>query len=298
MNTFPDVPVCVEAILEKPMENCTMCIAIPMGVKGLVWFSSECCYILTLSNDGKSFDNVTTDNSFSYVNTGTVFYGTIYFIQDRPHVYFTIEDIYLYKYQNTSRLSIKSRITLCRDILHNEIQPFDLSTSQFIIGIPFIKTNWKDMYDLLPYISYKIHSIRFHFDEENNYSQQLISTFHTYFYYRLNTKKECIYINDLQPDRMETFYVKADPIMDIYHLFSQDSEMYIGIACVQTLKTSLFLGSLFRNMKMDYEIDELEESDDENEVAIKKMPVDIDVKIKMICVYNIRFKKWCPLSLA
>ena len=96
---------------------------------------------------------------------------------------------------------------------------------------------------------------------------------------------------------METFYVKADPIMDIYHLFSQDEKVYIGIACVQTLKTSLFLGSLFRNMKIEYELDELEESDDENEDVSKKMTIDTDLKLKMICVYNIRFKKWCPLSL-
>jgi hypothetical protein len=298
MSIYPDVPVCVEAILEKPMENCTMCIAIPVGLKGLIWFSPEYCYILTLSKDGKSFDNVTIDNSFTYKNTGTIFYGTIYFIQDRPHVYFTIEDIYLYNYKNTSNIPIQTKIALCRDILYNEIQPFDLYTSQFIIGLPFIKKNWKDMCELLPHISYKIHAVRFHFEEETDYSQQFITTFHTYFYYQLNTKQECIHINDLQPERMETFYVKADPIMDIYHLFSQYDEGYIGLACVQTLKTSLFLASLFRNMKMIYELDELEESDDEDDIVTNRPSVDINVKIKMICVYNIRFKKWCPLSLA
>ena len=298
MNTFPDVPVCVEAILDKPMEKCTLCVAIPLGVKGIVWFSPECCYILTLSNDGKSFDNVTIDNSFSYINTGTIFYGTIYCIQDRPHIYFTIEDIYLYKYQSTSSIPIQSRITLCRDILRNEIQTFDLSTSSFVIGIPFIKTSWNEMCNILPHISYKIHSIRFHFEEESIYSQQIVSTFHTYFYYRLNTKKDCVYINDLQIERVESFYVKADPVMDIYHLFSQNDETYIGVACVQTLKTSLLLGSLFRNMKIDYELDELEESDDEDCLISNQLQVDLDRKLKMLCVYNIRFKKWCPLSLA
>ena len=298
MNTLPDVPVCVEAILDKPMEKITLCLAIPGGVKGLVWFSPEYCYILTLSKDGKSFDNVTIDNSFSYTNIGTVLYGTFYFIEERPHVYFTIEDIYLYKYQTTTQLPIETKMSICRDILSNEIQPFDLYTSSFIIGLPFMRTTWKEMYDLLPHISYKIHSIRFHFEEEKDYSRPMACKTHTYFYYHLNTKKECINMNDLQPERMETFYVKADPIMDIYHLFSQDEKTYIGIASVQTLKTSLFLGSLFRNMKMEYDLDELEESDDEDDSISKRIIVDTEVKIKMICVYNIRFKKWCPLSLA
>lgn len=298
MNTFPDVPVCVEAILDKPMEKITLCIAIPVGVKGLVWFSPECCYILTLSKDGRSFDNVTIDNSFSYTNIGTVLYGTFYFIEERQHVYFTIEDVYLYKYHNTSQLPIERKMALSRDMLSNEIQPFDLYTSTFIIGLPFMRTSWKEMYDLLSHISYKIHSIRFHFEEEKDYSRPMASKSHTYYYYLLNTKKDCINMNDLQPDRMETFYVKADPIMDIYHLFSQDEKTYIGIASVQTLKTSLFLGSLFRNMKSEYELDELEESDDEDDSISKRILVDTELKIKMICVYNVRFKKWCPLSLA
>ena len=295
MNTFPEVPNCVEAILDKPMEKITLCMAIPTGLKSLIWFSPEYCYILTLSKDGKSFDNVTIDNSFSYINIGTVLYGTLYYIEERPHVYFTMEDIYLYNYKNTNRLSMETKMTLCRDMLRNEIQPFDLYTSSFIIGLPFMRTTWKEMYDLLPHISYKIHSIRFHFEEETDYSMPMSTSIHTYFYYLLNTTAEHINTNDLQPDRMDTFYIKADPTMDIYHLFSQDENKYIGIACVQTLKTSLFLGSLFRNMKIDYELDELEESDDED--VSKKMSVDTELKLKMICVYNIRFKKWCPLSL-
>jgi hypothetical protein len=195
-------------------------------------------------------------------------------------------------------MSMETKMTLCRDMLRNEIQPFDLYTSSFIIGVPFIRTSWKEMYDLLPHISYKIHSIRFHFEEEKDYSQPIITNFHTYFYYPLNTKNDGVNMNDLQPERMETFYVKADVTMDIYHLFSEDEKVYIGIACVQTLKTSLFLGSLFRNMKVEYELDEMEESDDEDNCISKRMVVDTELKLKMICVYNIRFKKWCPLSLA
>jgi hypothetical protein len=295
---FPDVPICVEAILDKPMEKITLCIAIPVGVKGIVWFSPEYCYILTLSKDGKSFDNVTMDNSFSYTTIGTILYGTFYFIEERQHFYFTIEDIHLYKYQNMSSIPIENKFALCRDILSNEIQPFDLYSSSFIIGLPFMRSSWKEMCDLLPHISYNIQSIRFHFEEEKDYSFPMSCKSYTYFYYNLNTKKECVNTSDLQLDRTETFYVKADPIMDIYHLFSQDEKAYIGIASVQTLKTSLFLGSLFRNMKLEYELDELEESDDEDGSISNQVIVDTEVKIKMLCVYNIRFKKWCPLSLA
>lgn len=298
MNTFPNVPVCIEAILENPMENITVCMAIPFGVKGLVWFSEESCYILTLSKDGKSFDNVTMDNTFSYTNIGTVLYGTFYFIGERPHFYFTIEDIYLYNYINVSSLPIESKISIWKYMLDNEIQPFDLYSSPFIIGIPFMRTSWNEMKDLLPKISYKIQNIRFHFKEERDYTFNINNTYHTYYYYPLNTKKDKIIMDDLQPEKMETLCVKADPVMDIYHIFSEDETRYMGIACVQTLKTSLFLGSLFRNMKMEYDLDELEESDDEDSIRNHNTPIDTDKKIRMICVYNIRFKKWCPISLA
>jgi len=298
MNTFPNVPVCVEAILENPMENITVCLAIPFGVKGLVWFSEEYCYILTLSKDGKSFDNVTMDNTFSYTNIGTVLYGTFYFIGERPHFYFTIEDIYLYNYNNVSSLPIEKKISIWKYMLDNEIQPFNLYSSPFIIGLPFMRTNWNEMKELLPNISYKIQSIRFHFKEERDYTIATNNTFHTYYYYPLNTNKDKISVSDLQPEKMATFWVKADPIMDIYHIFSEDEKSYIGIACVQTLKSSLFLGSLFRNMKLDYEMDELEESDDEDTAPIQPKPIDTTKKIKMMCVFNIRFKKWCPISIA
>jgi len=293
MDTFLDVPICIEAILDKPMEKIIMCIAIPNGVKGLVWFSDESCYILTLSKDGKSFDNVTIDNSFSFTNVGTILYGTFYCIEERPHIYFTIEDIYLYKYQTTTNLTVEAKMTLCRNMLRNEIQPFDLYTSSFIIGLPFIRRKWNEMCDLLPHISYKIQSIRFHFDEERDYSQPMTTTYHVYYYYPLNTKVD-LHVNDLQPERMETFYVTADPIMDIYHLYTLNDPSYVGVASIQTLKTSSLLGSIFRNMKLEYEIDEFEESDDED---CNKINVDTNLKVKMICVYNIRFKKWCPISI-
>jgi hypothetical protein len=290
----PQVPVCVEAILEKPMENISLCIAIPSGVKGVVWFSREGCYILTLSKDGKSFDNVTCDNSFHYNTTGTILYGTFYFMkEEQTNFYFTIEDIYLYNYKDVRLLTIQEKIQIWNHMLANEIQPFNIHTSQFIIGIPFIKNTWREMCDVLPHISYKIHAVRFHFKEETEYSKSIISNYHTYYYYLLNNQHTEIKHNDNQIDNSKIFWVQADNVVDIYYLFTDNEDLlYVGIACIQTLKTSLFMSSIFRNMTLS-EIEMINDYDDEYKIN----KIDVEKRVRMNCVYNTRFKKWTPVSI-
>jgi hypothetical protein len=60
------------------------------------------------------------------------------------------------------------------------------------------------------------------------------------------------------------------------------------------------MNKIFRNMKENYNLDALEESDDEAEFENEKEDkyVFLDRCVKMNCQYNHKFKKWVPLSLA
>ena len=74
---------------------------------------------------------------------------------------------------------------------------------------------------------------------------------------------------------------------------------HIGVAYIPNYETSVWLNTLFRNIKENANLDALEESDDEDEFESEEIDkfVCLDKKYKMICEYNRKFKMWIPRSL-
>jgi hypothetical protein len=94
------------------------------------------------------------------------------------------------------------------------------------------------------------------------------------------------------------FMIKPDIQNDIYNLCSLSGD-FIEYALIPDYKTSVMMNKLFRNIKENECLDNLEESDDENEfenVNIDKF-VYLDKCYKMNCAYNYKFKKWVPVSV-
>jgi hypothetical protein len=63
-------------------------------------------------------------------------------------------------------------------------------------------------------------------------------------------------------------------------------------------KKSILMNTLFRNIKENYNLDLLEESDEEDDfenINIDKY-VDVKKEIYMKCKYNMKFKKWEPIE--
>jgi hypothetical protein len=102
----------------------------------------------------------------------------------------------------------------------------------------------------------------------------------------------------------EVFQVKADINTDIYNLYSYDNNskkyVYYDIACIPDYTTSVLMNKLFRHIKENYNLDALEESDDEEEFENEQIDryVDLHKTYKMICRYNYKFKKWTPIKIA
>jgi hypothetical protein len=102
--------------------------------------------------------------------------------------------------------------------------------------------------------------------------------------------------------REAVFLVRPDIQNDIYHLFydastnasNVDSSKLLeyDVAGIPDYKTSVMMNRLFRNIKENQNLDALEESDDEED----EVTVFIDREIRMKCVYNNKYKKWCPLA--
>jgi hypothetical protein len=99
------------------------------------------------------------------------------------------------------------------------------------------------------------------------------------------------------------FNVCADIQYDVYHLYAcgKNNELiYYNVAEIPTLKTSVFMNSLFRKIKENQNIDYIEESDDEedfNNVAEDKY-VDLTKNILIECTFHYKFKKWVPIRVA
>ena len=60
------------------------------------------------------------------------------------------------------------------------------------------------------------------------------------------------------------------------------------------------MNSIFRKIKENYDLDKLEESDDEEEFEniSEDKYVFLDKQEKFNCVYNNRFKRWVPIGLS
>ena len=106
------------------------------------------------------------------------------------------------------------------------------------------------------------------------------------------------------------FEISADRYADIYHLYAyananenenaNKNREYYGLAYIPNYKTSVFMNSIFRNIKENQNLDSIEESDDEDDfqdTSIDKY-VDLNKRVIMECVFQPKFKRWIPVNLA
>ena len=103
---------------------------------------------------------------------------------------------------------------------------------------------------------------------------------------------------NIELKRDAIFKVTASLNADIYNLYcvKDGQDYHFGVAMIPTYKKSVFMNSLFRNIKENTNLDLLEESDDEEEfenIDPSKF-VNLEKQFIMRCVYNYKFKKWEP----
>jgi hypothetical protein len=144
---------------------------------------------------------------------------------------------------------------------------------------------------LLPY---KVSEIKYRFFEKE-YSKKIV----VMKYFKPGSNKfENRLINE------GFFKITADIEPDIYNIFAYNykngTEEYHDIAFIPDYKTSVMMNKLFRNIKENYNLDAIEESDNEEEFEDSRYDkyVYLDRSFNMKCEYNSKFKRWVPVSLA
>jgi hypothetical protein len=95
--------------------------------------------------------------------------------------------------------------------------------------------------------------------------------------------------------KLAEYYVMAEVMSDIYKLYT-DKNIFIGFAHIPNYSVSVYMNSIFRNIKENQNLDILEESEDEEDFENSETNkyVDLTKKVKMKCVFNEKFKKWVP----
>ena len=325
---FPKFSYTPKIVDNKIYQSDIVC-AVPTGTFSYIWFTylaienSPCCVLFEISPINK---NILPESiriipccfhpSIAY-GIGTLICGTVHTIVLSNRNYFTIETIYSYKGEVIIRESWKNKFNYIHEFLSIMINIPILSSSintQFlIIGLPLMANTLKQLFHAIRQnaVTYPIKYVQFiHIDNahhQKNIYNNKVNSFkliqkETYD----NSLSSSSHINNRSHDYKKNvseqiFIVKPTEINDIYILYDinkTNQRIKIGTACIKTYETSVLMNSLFRTIKENENLDALEESDDEDEINLNNNFVHLDREYKMVCEYNQRFNKWCPIRLA
>ena len=267
---------------------------IPKGSKYYVWFTSiedkrVCVFI-------NSF--LPKKNVFVYpiqfdkrLALNTVLYGTLHFLtstQENNKI-FTIEDMLMYKGYDIRSQTEQYRISSILSLLNNDIT----SNSKYNTNIKITPCHMSLSSNEL---------LQNYNNGDFSYIAYSIQTRHTLQPYVYDRRKDSSIItnvpNSLSPSQKSLnniMDIQADIKCDVYHLYNGSE--YIGVADIPDYKTSVMMNKLFRHIKENYNLDALEESDDEEEfqdISEEKF-MKKNTIIKMDCKYNHKTKRYMPL---
>ena len=317
LQQFPQFELSYEIITHKKVHNADVILAIPEGNKLFSWFTSykneNICFALEIDekNKIKNLKKINV-NFIDSLALGTIFYGSMFKYNDISC--FTIEDIYYYKGKNYIHIPYSNKLQLLKYIFTNELSQRIINNRFTIFGIPLIYSDFNLLLNNIQMLPYKISQIKFRFFDKNN-SRKIMSM----KYYKPGTSSGLAQSLELRTrptlelrngkhnfiqryKDTSIFKIMAGVEPDIYNLFviKNGNEEYYDIAFIPDYKTSVMMNKLFRNIKENYNLDAIEESDDEIdfEDGREDKYVYLDRSFNFKCEYNYKFKRWVPISLA
>jgi hypothetical protein len=311
LRDFPNIKLSYETIIYKKVHNSDYVVAVPEGTKCFAWFTifneKSVCFIMELTSNNQIADIKITNACFtSDLAYGTILYGTV--VLNALNRVFYIEDMFSYKGCDLVRASWGDKLQKMNGMLKGDLKQVAYNNSFIIFGLPLICKNVEELERRAPTINYQISNIYFMlFKMYGKHMSLPYKSFCADTGRAPSTVKPCDTSKQLPikqlPKSDTVFFVRPEVQNDIYQLYCLDShlnEEQHGIAHIPNFNTSAMMNKLFRNIKENDNLDALEESDDEAEFENESSNkfVHLDRKYKMICTYNQKFKKWCPVGLA
>ncbi len=260
----------------------------PKGVMCYIWFTyirdKNVCLLLELNREGKIKDLNTYYACFDAalsLASGTLLEGT-HFVHNNQH-YFATEQIVVYEGTNVSSNSFNDNIILLKEIFDKHISQKSYNNKFITIGMPVWCPTYNSALQTIDAVPYPVYGIK------------AINT--------KNIKKPvCGIYRRIESKVSEgIFKVKAGLESDIYYLycFDPNNSKAHGRAAVPSYQRSVALNNIFRNVKENFNLDKLEESDDEEdfENIDEDKFVDVNKTVVMKCIYHKKFEKWEPVEV-
>tara|TARA_B110000967_G_C18892715_1_gene568469 strand:- start:322 stop:1272 length:951 start_codon:yes stop_codon:yes gene_type:complete len=283
---FPDIELCYEQLNHNKVFKYDYCLAIPQGKKCFMWFTylndKNVC-LLVEHNRNNEIERISIEmcQYLPELSLGTIFYGTI--IHYNNSKFFSCEDIIYYKGYNIFKHNFKRKLSILNVIFDQELNQSPYTKNEIVIAIPIISHDKNSIMDEIKFLPYQIYNIQYRVNNNN---------------YVLNT----IYNQNRNKLPRLTFTIKPRIKSDIYELYcySHPKQTFHDLAFIPDYKTSVYMNSIFRNIKENRSLDSLEESDDDEEfqnINDDKF-VHINKTANVMCEYNYRFKKWVPIKVS
>ena len=286
ISKFPRIDISYEKTIYKKCQS-NFYITIPKGLKYFAWFkyynNKPTCFLLQINRKYKTINNITIFNccfnKYLCSGQGTILYGTK--IISKSNHFFNIEDIYFFKGINISHYNQSQKFKLFQDLMNNYIKQVIYTPNDIVFSLPIINNSFEYIIQSIKSLSYDVYYIQGRSFTANK----------TYLNFKNNIEKK-IFAN---------FFVKPNIQDDIYQLFYYDNNnlTFLDYALIPTFKNSVFMNSLFRNIKENKNLDALEESDDEDEFeninTDKYVHLNKNYTIK--CRYSKKYNKWIPINI-
>jgi hypothetical protein len=302
---LPNFELSYEKILHKKVCG-DMFMIIPSGKKSILWITywngNNICIIIHLNNIGEISINDSEVYPLCFTNElayGTLIYGTFFSINNKK--YFTFENILYYKGINTQKYTFNQEINLFSNIFTNKEISQKIYTQKFIIvGMPIILNTYEEALNIKSTLPYLVYGINVY--EKNNYIGIIKNEICKNEICKNEIIKNNVYKRELGKG-VVWFKIKATIHPDIYELYctsnDTNTEILYGNAMIPSYKISVMMNTLFRNIKENYNLDLLEESDSEEEFENidESKFVDLNKTLIMNCNYMSKFKKWVPMCV-
>jgi len=323
---FPQIDLSYETDAHKKVltNQYDLCLSIPTGKKSFAWFTYRqstainTCYI----SDTKiaKFTEVQMEPYELKLAFDTILYGTICELNGKK--FFVMEDMFYYCGLPVRQMTYGDKLTYFHQMLSRYLN--QLPSCELIFTMPYFRkisdSNINDIltnpifYDeMVGATAYLAHHVQFRSSTEilpylnHNYKKTATKTLDEN---NSNLSKDFVMKFPLKnidygacsQKREAVFQVMADLESDIYHLYCYDGKnredpyVYMDIAYVGTRKESVYMNTLFRNIRENSNIDLGEESEDEDMFQNTELDkyVDLNKKMKVLCVYNDKWRKWVP----
>lgn len=272
---------------------------IPKGLKGILIFKKDKtrnnCYFIELLNykTNKKTNLYINNNNYKKkilihkiykfncsfddslcCSRGTILYGTFCmnrYIHKELH-YFVAENILYYKGTQIKFSNWNNMFELIYNCIYHNIQNRGVNNNSIIITTPITRKLPYNFNSLIETLEYDVYCIQF-----------------------IENRKYNTIIKKINKVCKTYFYIKAKIQSDIYEIYDI-TDKYVGICYIPDYKTSVYLNTVFRNIKENHNLDFIEESDDEDDfedISLDKY-VDLEKKEVFECVYNNKFNMWLP----